>query len=252
MFAALSDPESRKDVLTKASFDKLKKLDDAAAWTRWLKSEVERERAEKLALAEKELHRSRESLGTGGKDKWRVQLRITTEAYSIRPKALRSWNAGVDWIKLAPVQGGKGKGDLLVESTIGDDVPVQGLWNLSLGMATTFIVALNLGPSGFWWWGLPRHKTPHYEKIVDLESGNEVKIERSDYKIFHDRRPALAEEHMNWVVRDLAALPGPANQQRHFPYNHYLGGLYACEYPASIMSPFKHCKKLPKACRASL
>jgi AbiV family abortive infection protein len=102
---AFDDPDKRKRILTKQSFEKLKSLNDVAAWTRQVKDEIERDDAELRALAEKEINRSPASLGKGDKNRWKVQLKIRTSSNSIRPKPLKKWNEGSKWIKLRPQQG---------------------------------------------------------------------------------------------------------------------------------------------------
>jgi hypothetical protein len=141
---AFEDPDKRKKILTKGSLKKLKSLNDVAAWTRQVKTEIEREDAELRALAEKEIARSPESLGSGQKDRWRVQLKIRTSSNSIRPKPLKKWNEGIKWIKLRPQQGALAKEELLVELILGDNFPVASLLPLAGHLAFHFIVGINM------------------------------------------------------------------------------------------------------------
>jgi AbiV family abortive infection protein len=52
--SAFDDPDKRKRILTKQSFENLKSLNDVVAWTRQVKTEIEQDDAELRALAEKE------------------------------------------------------------------------------------------------------------------------------------------------------------------------------------------------------
>jgi|ERR1700730_102859 len=222
---AFDDPDKRKRILTKQSFEKLKSLNDVGAWTRQLKTEIERNDAELRALAEKEIARSPDSLGVGDKDRWRVQLKIRTSSNSIRPKPLKKWNEGVNWIKLRPQQGALAKEELLVELTLGDNIPVAGILPFTSYFAFHFIVGINMATSGFWWWPLAPNRHRVYEKIQDLEHRNlEVQLDDPSFNIFTQRRE-LTDVHMHTLSLCLAALPGPNDQHRAPAYTYYVGGL---------------------------
>jgi AbiV family abortive infection protein len=63
---AFDDPERRKRILTKQSFETLKSLNDVAAWTRQIKAEIEQADAELKALAEQEIVRIPDSRAGDG------------------------------------------------------------------------------------------------------------------------------------------------------------------------------------------
>jgi AbiV family abortive infection protein len=224
LLAAFDDPEKRKWILRKASFDKLKELQDVAAWTRWVKSEVERDEAEMAALADKELRRDPKSLGKGDEDRWKMRARITTYSHSIRPKPLKLWNKAVNWIKLIPVQGALSKKELIVELTLGDNIPAGALWGLGLSMTTRLIVALNLATSGFWWWVIARHTSRYYEEIRDLKTGLGVHMDNPDFQVF-TATPALTEVHIQWLTQCFVALPTLSDQDNTQVYERYHSGL---------------------------
>jgi AbiV family abortive infection protein len=223
---AFDDPQLRNRILTQASFAKLRELQDAVAWTKWNKSEAEREAAQLQALAEAEIRRLDEGrVGDGTKEKWKVQLRLETHSHFLRRKPFAEWNSRVGWIKLNPVQGQREKVELIVELTLGDNIPIQGLFGFGLSIAKHVIVALNLATSGFWWWVLPRHKSHYYERITDLESGQGVDVRTDQFKVFHDNRPPITDVHIQLFVQAFTAVPGPGDHGRGQTYAYYLGGL---------------------------
>jgi AbiV family abortive infection protein len=222
---AFDDPDKRKRILTSKSFEKLKSLNDVAAWTRQLKAEIEKDDAELRALAEKEINRSPASLGKGDKDRWKVQLKIRTSSNSIRPKPLKKWNEGSEWIKFRPQQGALSKEELLVEITLGDNVHIGSLLPLASHIAFHLIVAINMATSGFWWWPLAPNRERIYEKIQDLENKDKgVELEDPSFNIC-PRRRELTDVHMQNLTLCFVALPGPNDQHRAPAYTHYVGGL---------------------------
>jgi hypothetical protein len=185
-------------------------------WTRQLKADIERDDAELRALAEREITRSPDSLGRGDKDRWRIQLKIRTSSNSIRPKPLKKWNERTTWIKLRPQQGALAKEELLVELTLGDNIPAASLWPLGFHMALHFIVAINMATSGFWWWPLASNRQRFYEKIQDLEKNLGIELDDPSFNIFTHRQP-LTDVHMQHLTLCLVALPGPNDQERAPP-----------------------------------
>jgi hypothetical protein len=86
-------------------------------------------------------------------------------------------------------------------------------------------MALNLATSGSWWWSISRQRSRYYEKIEDLETGHELRVEQSDLNVFWDRRPALTKVHMHNLATCLGKLPGPNDMKRAATYGFYLAGL---------------------------
>jgi AbiV family abortive infection protein len=221
--AAADHPEKTKVIFSGASMAKLHELTNAREWLRWLKSEFDMTEAENLALAEAEIARSQNISSSGTKDKWRIRLRIYSASHSIRPKALTEWNEKVRWIKLIPVH--KSKNQLIVEITLKDNIPVQGLWYIAWGIARHFVAALNIGTMGFWWWKMPEQVDSYYERIYDLENRAHIKIERSpSLKIDWGSNRVLTSEDLAQVIKCLIAIPGPDDAHKHLPYNYYIGG----------------------------
>jgi AbiV family abortive infection protein len=220
---AAEDPELKRLVFSSQSMTKLSELGVAMEWARWLRETVEASENEARAAAEAELARSREDLGTG-KRKWKVRVRIMSGSHSVRGKALNAWNAKSDWLKLVPVP--EKKNQLIVEMILPDTVPLTSLYLVAWGIARRFVVALNIGTMGFWWWRLPEQVSRYYESIEDLETRHRVGLDRSpSLKVDWGGGRALSEAELSAVLTCFVALPGHQDTTNHEPFNHYIGGL---------------------------
>lgn len=222
---AFDDPEKRNRLLTVGSLDKLKQLNDIHEWTRSLKAEIEANDQQMKLVAERELRRGPKSPGQAKKDRWKITLRIETASHAIRPAPLKEWNKGVKWIKLLQPQGAKKKDQLLIEMTLGDDIPIGALWGMGFSLSLQFLIAINMATSGFWWWPLAPNQRKFYENIRDLENGLGVELESSGFQVFNIPKVALSDVHLRSLLLCFAALPHPHDQPRAQAYINYLGGL---------------------------
>lgn len=244
---AAEDPEKARLIFSKGSMARLGELKDAKAWAVWLKNEFDTADAAARAAVEEELKRSHDLPGKGTKPKWKIRVRILSASHSIRPKALAAWNKQVEWIKLVSV----GKKELIFELILKDNVSVEGLWWFGWGLARHFVVALNIGTMGFWWWRLPEQISRYYESIEDLEKKMKTFVERSPaLTIDWGANRVLTAEDLQRVALCMAALPGPHQRDRHKAYNHYIGGLtfmslndvhWQCE--SNVFGNFLECLK---------
>ena len=220
--AATDDPEKRKQVLSGGSLTKLAELKDAGAWVKWLKDLFDKAEAEGQEAARLELERSRNLPNVGTKDKWRLRVRILCASHSIRANVLNDWNKQTPWIALTA---GK-KNEVIIDFTLKDNVPIDALWYFGWGLARHFVVALNIGTMGFWWWHMPEHINRFYESIHDLESGKELALERvPSLKIDWGENRVFTKEDLARVAAVFVALPGPNRRDQHEAYNYYIGGL---------------------------
>ena len=220
--AATDDPEKRRMIFSRGSLSKLADINDAKAWTLWLKNEFDTADATARAAAEEEIKRSRDLPRKGTKDKWKIRVKILSGSHSVRPKALTVWNKNVEGIKLVSPQ----KNQLIFELMLKDHVPVEGLWWFGWGLARHFVVALNIGTMGFWWWRLPDQIARYYETIEDVDKHKSLLVERSPaLKADWGANRVLTEQDLNRVALCMATLPGPHHRERHTAYNYYIGGL---------------------------
>jgi AbiV family abortive infection protein len=222
--AATDDPEKRKQILSKGSVAKLAELKDARAWVRWLKDLFDKAEAEGRLEAEKELERSRNAGEEKTKDKWQLRVRIICASHSIRPKVLSTFNKHSSWIKLSAVSGKKDQ--IFIDFILGDNVPVQALWFFGWGVARSFVVALNIGTMGFWWWRMPEQISRYYESIRDLENGQELRLERQpSLRIDWGENRVLADDDLVRAAMVFAALPRPKQAGEQSSLDYYIGGL---------------------------
>lgn len=220
---AAQDLERRKVIFSSRSMDKLAELKSAKDWVTWLRGEFQKAEEEGRAALQAELTRKRPAKGST-KKKWKLRIRIVSDSHSIRPKVLNKWNDTVDWIKLVPVPDKKNQ--LIVEFTLLENIPLQGLWHFGWGLARHFVTALNIGTMGFFWWKMPQQISRYYEHIDDLENKARVVVERNPVlKVDWGANRVLRESDLMTVAQVFAALPPPHKRSAHPPYNYYVGGL---------------------------
>jgi AbiV family abortive infection protein len=190
---ASEDARLRNLVFSRTSMEKLATLGGPRAWMEWLKATVDEADSAAMEAAKREINRVAPSdSDERNKDKWRMRFRLRSASHSIRPKPLAVWNRGQLWIRLEKAK----KDELLVDMTFPASILADRLYLTGWGLARTFTVALNIASLGFFWWELPRHVSRYYEKLEDLEAGQEVKLDRS---------PALRVDWGTHVL-DLGAL----------------------------------------------
>lgn len=189
---AIDDPQLRMIILSQTFVDKLDELGgNYRTWIGWLRERIEEVEKANRELAEKELRRAQPSETEADKPKWQLKIRLRSSSHSIRPKPLGAWNLHVDMIKL---YGSPDKRELLVHFTLAKGIPAQALWAGGQHISWLFVIALNIGSFGFFWWYTPTFVSKYYETIEDLENKAQVILERN---------PPLS---VNWKIR---ALKGP-------------------------------------------
>ena len=222
--AATDDREKQRAILSAASLQKLAELKDAKAWVLWLKQEFDRAEAESRAAVDAEIQRSKALPDISTKNKWKLRIRLYSQSHVVRPKVLTEWNKRIDWIKLVPVP--EKKDQLLVEFILGDNIPVEALWFFGWGVARHFVVALNIGTMGFWWWRMPQHINRYYESLEDLDKKQRMAIDGvPSLKVDWGGNRVLGQEDLDRVGACFVAIPGPDDRERNKPYNFYIGGL---------------------------
>jgi hypothetical protein len=69
-------------------------------------------------------------------------------------------------------------------------------------------VALNIATMGFWWWQMPEQISRYYESIHDLETGGQLKLERSPSpKIDWGKNRVLTAQDLARTAAVFAAFP---------------------------------------------
>jgi AbiV family abortive infection protein len=221
--SASSDVEKQKLIFSGGSMNKLVEV-GVRAWILWLKGEFDMTDAWAREILKKEMEKSPGG-GTGSneKPKWRMRFRLVSGSHSIRPKALKSWNDGAASIRLVPAQK---KNELIVELLFDDSVHISQLWNVGWITARRFVAALNLATRGFWWWHLPRQIDRYYDRIVDDQSGLEVKaVPAKILKINWGDRLVLDESALRQTMIEMIAATRLFGTPTWAAVEYYLGGL---------------------------
>jgi AbiV family abortive infection protein len=193
---ATNTPDMRDLIFGQKAFDKLAELGKMREWMTWLKEQFDQAEAESREHLQRELARPRTDPAERGKDRRQVVIRLYSTAQSIRNSAIRSWNERPTWIRLAAVQNDKQAVD--VEFTLGTAVGMEQLGLASFSAARLFIVAMNIGSTGLWWWSRPDHAGRFYQRLSDLDAPAGMKLDINTYtdpKI-EWKRDALKEPHL--------------------------------------------------------
>lgn len=221
---ASEDPELKLHMMSGHSMKKLAEL-GASGWMTWLREEFEKGVEEGRKVITQELARSKPGKEDSLKKKWKIKIRLFSDSHSIRRKALRIWNDRCHWITLEAVN--NKKNELLVEMTLGLGIPLNGLWNVSLEVFTDFLISLNVGTLGLFWWYLPEQTSHFYESITDLEHPDiQVKMERTPALKIDWGKSALSENDMHQASLCFAAFAYLKRDKAHKkPFEHYVMGL---------------------------
>jgi hypothetical protein len=143
------------------------------------------------------------------------------------------------------------KNELIFDLLLKDNIPIEALWYFGWGLARQFVVALNIGTMGFWWWRMPEQISRYYESLRDLEKNMEVGLERSP-ALTVDWGPnrVLTAQDLDRVAACFTTLSAPHERDQHTAYDHYIGGLtflslndihWQCE--STVFANFFECLK---------
>lgn len=206
--SAADDDELKRYMFSKEGMDKLRDFEEITDWVDWLKGEVAENERLGAEAAKRELERTKALPAVGTKPKWKIRFRIKSASHSIRSNAFTEWNKHFPNLQLQPV--GNKKPEVLVELTLLDNVPLQGLYHHAWGIARHFVVALNIATLGFFWWEFAQDRLTWYERIDDLgDIGMSLKLEANTGRIDWGGKRALGQEDMARVIPVFAALPIP-------------------------------------------
>jgi AbiV family abortive infection protein len=222
--AATDDEAKNKVIFSESSMSKLAELGNARAWIEWLKRQFDVADAHAMDVLKRELNSDSSAHTPGSKPKWKMRLRVYSDAHSVRPKALNWWNERVSWIKLLAIP--ERKREMIVEITFNGDVRLERLWLTGWVTARRFVAAMNIGTRALWWWHLPRQISRYYHSIEDLENGMEVNLDRSlPLKINWGSNLVLDEEALRQVMIHMTVITKIVGSEMDAAVEHYLGGL---------------------------
>lgn len=215
---AIMDDEKAKLILGKKSLDKLSEMGRGPSWYKWLRNQFEEAEQESKSSLKKELERTEPDGEARGTPKWKIKIRVQTPSHSIRQPDLNWFNAAAGFIRL---DRGRDSRELFITMTMPSAVSVHSLWEAGYLHSRKFVAALNIGSFGLFWWQLPVDVSKYYEKIIDIDNGSEVRIERVPALILDWGNNVLDKTvlfHAMLVYRHLSQLSPEM-------LNHYLTGL---------------------------
>lgn len=219
--ATFEQPLMQAFFLSEQSRSKLTEFSgDWGKWIVWLRDQVRAMEIANNELMEKELKRLEPIGVSANKPQWKITVRLASTSHIIRPKQLNQWNKDVVWIKLLPAGD---KHDLIVHLTLPARVPLNIVWQSGLQMSTLFVVALNIGTFGLFWFHRPHFVDSYYQEIRDLENDAllqaevgplTIKLQRTSLK-----QNVLADVGLIFahLIREVGTCPEP--------YGRYLKGL---------------------------
>lgn len=177
---ACEDSDKRKLVLGRKSLKKLEELnEDVKKWIMWMRKQFEAANKESLELLKSELARKSIDDMEAYEPKWRYKIRLMTSSHSIHRRVLAWWNTNIERIKLFYSK----KNEFLVEFTLPKKVLLNDFWDIGLFQANAFVLSLNLATQGFFYFSISNRVLRFYEKLTDIETGCEVRVDKKNKKL---------------------------------------------------------------------
>ena len=220
-FAACEHPQLKPIVFSSGSLAKFAEFEgDTGKWINWLRQSVEDMDRANRELAEREMRRESPTGQEKNEPKWQMKIRLKSWSHSIRRGVFKKWNAGVDWIKL--YQGSDNK-ELVAQFIVPKRVQAQELWAQGRLMSWSFVISLNIGAFGYFWWYLPTFVSKYYEEIIDLENQAAITVTPPPLEVSWGNR-ALTDLDLSNVAQVFLHLTRIAPSQRT-TYDYYFRAL---------------------------
>jgi len=214
--------ETREDgrlIFGNPSMKKLSELGDVYKWVCWLKEQYDNAEVEANQFIENELN-SKIDKDSENKIKWKMTVKLVSKSHSIRQGEFVKWNEEIELIKIRA--GDSKKKEVLVDFLLSDHFHVKTLWWQSHALVNHFIVALNIGTFGYFWWFIPTITEKFYEKLEDLEKKSELRIENHPNRPINWGNLALKKDDLTKVAITMTFV-GRCKETKIF--DHYLTGL---------------------------
>lgn len=218
----LRDQPLRDFVFGSASIARLNELRSVPKWVRWLREQVEESERRAEQSARDELARERPQGGKALEPKWRMTFRVYSDSHSIRARPLNLWNDANEWVKLRQAR----SDELIVDLTMPKAVLAGAVWPASYSLAQRLLLALNISTFGFFWWQRREHLTRFYERLEDVERGEDVVVERAGpLTVSWGEHQVLDDRAIRRSLLCFAMLPTAAGELADEAFGHYLRGL---------------------------
>jgi AbiV family abortive infection protein len=217
------DPEQRKFIFSKESFDKMAEV-GAKEWLTWIRDELQESATKAMAALQQEMTRGFIEGEEGQQDKWELKIRLFSQSHSIRPKPLNQWNDKVTWIKFFPVNGKKHHLDAIIK--IPKFITIQAVYQVGYGYSNLLLAALNIASGGLFWWHEPKNLSTFYESLVDKENQTKAVIGRTPELKLGWPPAVLDEAILDQVINAFAMMPQPYDPpESNEALNHYIAGI---------------------------
>lgn len=221
---ATDDDDKRKRILNSSSMKKLVEFGDVKEWIKWLKELFENAEKENRKFVESELNKSFDQ-NENEKPKWKIKYRLYSDSHTIKQKELNEWNKNISSIKLQAVSDKKHKQELLVEIISPESVHIKKLFHYSWMIQRTFLLAINIGSLGFFWWDIPKYRSKFYESAYDLERKTSFTMEVSPKLKIDWKKGALSENELKQTMVCFSQIYKIKTEDNVNPTNYYFGGL---------------------------
>jgi hypothetical protein len=156
--------------------------------------------------------------------KWKIKVRLFTNSHTIKDKGLVWWNNNSEGIKIRSV-GKKKRNELFLEVFVPPAIHITQLWGAGLSMIHRFVVALNIGSFGFFWFQIPIHTESVLEEVIDLENKTFVILSPPKKMEINWARGVLGEKELRNIGLCFGLLPPGVSKEEVEPFQHYLSGL---------------------------
>jgi len=214
------DREKRKYITSIESQKKLIELGNAKEWFTWLKEQFDEAEDKSKKWAQEEISKV---ICDSELDKWKFRVRLFTNSHTVNQKNLNWFNGIHSKVKLYAVD--KNINALDVEYILPKSVHVTHLYWSGWGSIRAFVTALNIGSMGYFWWYIPEQVSKYYNKLVDLEKGNDVIVERNPRLKIGWKKGKLSENDLKNATICIGMMPSPTEVEKIEPFNLYLTGL---------------------------
>jgi AbiV family abortive infection protein len=238
--AATDVDERRKRIMSHSSMKKLVEFGDVKEWIKWLKKLFDNEDEENKKMLESELNR-RTSKKDKKKLKWKIKYRLYSDSHKLKQKELNDWNNYFPYIKLHNIPHKKRKNELLVEIIAPKSIHMSQLFNYCWQIQRYFLIAINIGSSGFFWWDIPKYRNKFYESAYDIENKAPFEMIINPTLKIDWQKGTLDAKELKSVAFCFSQLPKIITDDKLNPTNYYYSGLlflgqndlnYRCEREA--------------------
>ena len=174
---ASEDQDLSKFILRKSCFKKLNDFKEIRDWIKWIRKEFEKQKNELHQIGIKELSVKEIKVTESKKKKWKIKIRIFSHSHSVRQKVINRWNSKDSSIKLYATNK---KNEFIFELTAPITIHATLIFDYTLNYTKVFLISLNIGTMGYFWYYLPHMTKRFYEEIIDLEHKKPLIIEKCE------------------------------------------------------------------------